>query len=186
MENPASCPNKNLHETELKELLWDTIQRELALAGALEKQIRQHSRSVAVRNYEVSLKQEIVTVRKSLDRAEMLYDRLFQDYTDKLMTEREYTELRTQYRSDIEKARTRLEELEQQHQDQEYKTTRNPWLTVCSQFQAESELTEDMAHALIERIEVDGSNHVSVTLRYQDEYRALVQLLEESGEAVSA
>lgn len=186
MENPASCSNKNLHETELKELLWDTIQRELALAGALEKQIRQHSRSVAVRNYEASHKQEIVTVRKSLDRAEMLYDRLFQDYTDKLMTEREYTELRTQYRSDIEDARTRLEELEQQHQDQLYKTTKNPWLTTCSQFQAESELTEDMAHALIERIEVDGANHVSVTLRYQDEYRALVQLMEESGEAVSA
>ena len=47
-------------------------------------------------------------------------------------------------------------------------------------------MTEDMVHALIERIEVDGANHVSVTLRYQDEYRALVQLLEESGEAVSA
>ncbi len=65
--------------------------------------------------FEASYTQELVTVRKSLDRAEMLYDRLFQDYTDRLMTEREYTELRTQYRSDIEKARTRLEELEQQH-----------------------------------------------------------------------
>ena len=43
-----------------------------------------------------------------------------------------------------------------------------------------------MAHALIERVEVDAENHVSVILRYRDEYRALLQLLKAEGEAVPA
>ena len=43
-----------------------------------------------------------------------------------------------------------------------------------------------MAHALIERVEVDAENHVSITLRYRDEYRALLQLLETEREALSA
>ena len=41
-----------------------------------------------------------------------------------------------------------------------------------------------MAHTLIERVEVDAENNVSITLRYRDEYRALLQLLEVPGEAV--
>ena len=47
----------------------------------------------------------------------------------------------------------------------------------------ETELTEDMVHALIDRIEVDSYNHVTVILRYRDEYHTLLQLLQDSGEA---
>lgn len=120
------------------------------------------------------------------DRAKLLHDSLFQSYADKLMTEREYTETRTQYRADMEKARARLKELEHQRQAGERQTTQNPWLTACSRFQTETGLTADMAHALIERVEIDAENHVSITLRYRDEYNALTQLLEKDGEAVPA
>lgn len=185
-ENPASCPNKYLHETELKELLWDSVQRDISLAGDMEKLMRRYGSSPTAHSQEVALKQEMAAAKKSLDRAELLHDRLFQDYADKIMSEREYTELRAQYRAEIIMARERLKELEQQCQERESKTTKNPWLTTCGQFRSESELTEDMAHALIERIEVDGANHVSITLRYRDEYRALLQLLEVEGKAVPA
>ena len=43
-----------------------------------------------------------------------------------------------------------------------------------------------MAHALIKRVEVDAENNVSITLRYRDEYSALLQLLESAGEVVPA
>ncbi len=125
-------------------------------------------------------------MKQVLDRAELLYDSLFQNYADKLMTEREYTEMKQKYRSDIEQAQERLEALEQRQKDARRQTTENPWLTACGQYRQERSLTEAMAHALIERVEVDAENHVSITLRYRDEYRALLQLLEVKGEAVSA
>ena len=43
-----------------------------------------------------------------------------------------------------------------------------------------------MAHALIERVEIDADNHIKIALRYRDEYNALVQLLAAEGKAVSA
>lgn len=42
-----------------------------------------------------------------------------------------------------------------------------------------------MAHALIERVEIDAKNHVEITLRYRDEYNALLKLLAAEGEVVS-
>jgi len=43
-----------------------------------------------------------------------------------------------------------------------------------------------MAHELIERVEIDADNCVSVTLRFRDEYHALVHLLGLSNEVIPA
>ena len=146
-------------------------------------------------------------------------------HADKLMSEREYTEMKRQYRSDMERAQARLDELEQRQKDERQQTMENPWLTACGQFREEQALTAaptypnpqpvrspavtcpkeaqsasshgntslggqfreeqaltaDMAHALIERVEIDAENHVSITLRYRDEYNALLRLLAAEG-----
>ena len=184
--NPVSCPKKNFHETELKEILWDTLRREIALAENLDKLVRQYSRSAKTVSQEAAVKRAITVEKQALDRATMLYDSLYQSYFDKLLTEREYTEMKQRYRSDMDRAKARLEALEQQQKESRRQTTENPWLTTCGQYRQETELTEAMAHALIERVEIDSKNHVSITLRYRDEYRALLQLLEAEGEAVPA
>ena len=185
-DNPDSCPKKYFHEIKLIEILWDTLQREIALAENLDRLVRQYSKSPKAVSREEAVKREITAAKQSLSRAEMLYDSLFQNYADKLMSEREYMEMKQQYRSDMERAQARLDELEQRQKDERQQTTENPWLTVCGRFKEEQALTEAMAHALIERVEIDAENHVSITLCYQDEYNALVRLLATEGEAVSA
>ena len=102
------------------------------------------------------------------------------------MDEREYTELRRQYRADGAAAQERMEALERQRRDEQRQAVENPWLTTCGKFREDTELTEDMAHALIDRVEVDADKRISITLRYRDEYRALCLLLGADGEAVPA
>lgn len=182
-ENTDACSSKNLHEEELREILWDTLQHEIALADDLRKLVQQYNRSAGAVSREDTLHRETAAAQQVLDRAKMLHDGLFQNYADKLVTEQEYVEMRAQYRLDMERARARLKELEQQRQAEECRTSQNPWLIACGQFQMETELTEDMVHALIDRIEVDSYNHVTVILRYRDEYHTLLQLLQDSGEA---
>ena len=155
------------------------------MAEDLDKLVHRYNRSAKAVSQEDAVKREITATKQALDRAKMLYDSLYQNYADKLMTEREYTEMKRQYRSDMERAQARLETLELQQQESRRQTTDNPWLSACGHFKEEQALTEDMTHALIERIEVDAKNNVSITLRYRDEYRALLQLLEGPGEAVA-
>ena len=124
--------------------------------------------------------------KQAVERANRLYDSLFQSYHDKLMDEREYTELRRQYRADGAAAQERMEALERQRRDEQRQAVENPWLTTCGKFREDTELTEDMAHALIDRVEVDADKRISITLRYRDEYRALCLLLGADGEAVPA
>lgn len=175
---PDSCPKKYLHEPELKAILWDTLRQEIALAADLTKRVRQYTHSAKMTGHNQIMDREITAAKQALARSERLYDSLYRNYVDKLMTEREYVEMKRQYRADMERAQARLDELDRQRQEEHQKTEKNPWLTACSQFQQETELTAEMAHALIERVEIDAENHVSIHLRYQDQYRSLVQLLE--------
>ena len=184
-EDPSSCPKKYLRETKLLEILWDTVQREIALAGNLKKLAEKYSQSAKSTSHGEALRQEIAAANNTLERARMLYDSLYQNYVDRLMSEDEYMRLRNRYKQDIKNAEVRLADLEQQKQTELKKIDENPWLITCEQFAHETELTEGMAHALIERVEVDADDHVSVALRFQDEYRTLAHLLEKS-EEVSA
>lgn len=183
--DPAACPKKYIHETEVVQILWETLHREIELAADMEKLIRQYQRSPIAASRMDAIDQEAADARKALDRAKMFHDSLYQNYVNHMMLEREYLELKKQYKSDMEQARERLEAAERRRSREQQRTERNPWLTAFSRFQNENGLTEEMAHALIERVEVDASNHIAITLRYQDEYRTLLQFLENEGKAVS-
>ncbi len=56
--DPASCPKKYLHEAKLKEILWDTLQREIKLAGNLKTLLRKYNRSAKAISEENSLKHD--------------------------------------------------------------------------------------------------------------------------------
>ena len=178
MENPAACPLKGLHETELIEILWDTLKREIALADNMEKMVRKYSRSERSAAIEASLDQETMEAQRAFDRAWRLHDSLYQNYVDQLVTKQEYLSMRQQYRADMEQAKIRLDEIKQRKEDILKKTAGNPWLAACGNFRGEAALTEEMVHALVDRIEVDAENHLFITLQYQDEYQLLVKILE--------
>lgn len=93
------------------------------------------------------------------------------------MDEREYTEMKRQYRSDMDKRQAQVEQLEQQLSNLSAQTVKNPWLQNFSQFSDETRLTENMAHTLIQRIEVDADKNITVHLKYRDEYAGLARLL---------
>ncbi len=180
--NPVSCPKKYIHETEIREVLWNALQREIALAGDMGKLMSQYRSSSAAASQERLINLELSAARQALDRARMLHDSLYQNYIDHLMSEREYMELKKQYKADMEQAQARLKAVEEQRQTNRMRTEKNPWLTNFGRFEEAAELTDELAHALIERVEIDAENHISISLRYQDEYLDLLHLLQCYGE----
>lgn len=175
--DPESCPKKYLHESKLKEVLWDVLKKQIELVGRMEKPPHQDSRSTAaVRR---ALEQEANTAQRIPERARMLYDSLYQNYVDHLISGREYMEMKKHYRAEM--AQARLKETEQRQQTQLRPARNIPWPAAYGRYLGAVELTEDTAHALIEQVMVDAENHIDVKLRYQDAYRALIQLLEKEG-----
>ena len=177
-ENPDSCPKRNLHETVLMEVLWDCLQCEMALAGNIAEQAKRYMRSPAVTDRKAELERGIFTAKQALSRYKRLHDSLYQNYVDGLMDELEYAEMKRQYQAEAERAQAQVEQLERQIADISAQTSSNPWLQRFTQFAGETELTEEMAHALIQRIEVDKEENITIQLKYRDEYAELAALLD--------
>lgn len=128
--------------------------------------MRQYRRSPAAASQDELVNRELFAARQALDRARMLHDSLFQNYTDRLMSEQEYVDLKKQYKADIGRAQARLEAAEKQRQEYQMRAENNPWLTTFGRFQGALDLTDKMAHALVERVEIDAENRISISLRY--------------------
>lgn len=177
-ENPKSCPNKYLLEDKLLEVLWNCIQQEIILADNIGKLAKEHERSASVIRQKEELNCQITMATQEVSRYKRLYDSLYQNYVDRLIDEHEYTEMKQQYRAEMERAQVRLDALKQQQTVLKSQATDNPWLRQFSKFSSATELTEEIVHALIARIEVDSYDHIEITLRYRDEYQRLRELLE--------
>ncbi len=158
MSDPDSCPRKYMYEDQLKELLWEALQIEISLAEDMEGLVRKYSNSAKAADEEEALNREIISARQALERAKMLYDSLYQNYVDRLFSEREYMEMKQQYKADIERAQARIDAAESQKQANRQHTENNPWLVEFNRFKTETELTEEMAHALIERVDIGEVN----------------------------
>lgn len=173
----AACPRKYLHETKLKEVLWTALQREIELCADTQRLLDEYAHSPAAAHRSDMLEHRIAAAERRLSSSKLLFDSLYQNYVDRLLDERKYTELRDYYHTEMERAQTEIAKLEYQQTEQKRQIGNNPWLKTFGQFSGQTELTDELAHALIERVEVYSDDRVEIKLRCRDEYRELARLL---------
>ena len=177
--NPKDCPKKYVRESVVKEEIRNALRIEIAQSESVAQQVRQRGRSGTAAKRERELDAETIEARKALDRASRLYESLYQSYVDRLISEREYMSMRERYRKDMEAAQTRLDAVEKRRGEERRQTAKNPWMDSFGAFQSGQELTAEMARELVERVEIDAENHITVTLRYREERDALIRRLEQ-------
>ena len=109
-----------------------------------------------------------------------LYDSLYQNYVDQLMTEQEYMTLKRRYKAEAEEAERLIETLTCQQAAEAAHTPENPFLAAFGGFRdADADtLTREMAQALIQRVYVDSDSNIEIVFRYRDEYKELCTYLE--------
>lgn len=178
-QNPETCPRKYQPETELLAVLWESVRRQIELAGNLTKQLEKLHHSLQVDNMELVWKQKAEAAMQAKKRAQTLYDSLYPMYAeDKILTEQEYIQMKQTYQVQIEQAQKLWEQVEEKRKAHVVQTIKNPWLVSFTKAARESNLTEELVHQLISRIEIDKNHQISILFRYQDEYCRLLQFLE--------
>ena len=174
----ASCPKKNIREDVLIPMLLQAIQTQIALAVNMEALIRRVNSSPKYRKQTATLQGKLDAAKKALMRYNGLYDSLYQNYVDKLMTEQEYMTLKRRYKEEAEDAERLIEALTRQQAAEAAHTPGNPFLATFGRFRAADTLTREMAQALIQRVYVDGDSNIEIVFRYRDEYKELCTYLE--------
>ena len=177
-DDPARCPFISIREDDLSEVIFTAIQSQIQLAADLEDVVKRLNAQPEFRRQRSDVTAKLDAARRTLKRSQSLYDSLYQNYVEQLMTEQEYVTLKARYKAEAEEAERLIAVLEQEQRESKVYTSENRFLTEFRSFMGTDTLTKEMASALVERIYVDADKNIDIHLRYRDEYIALLKFIE--------
>lgn len=177
-DDPARCSFVSIREDELNEVLFTSIQSQIDIAADMEAVVKKLNAQPEYRRQRSDSTAKLEMARRTLKRTHSLYDSLYQNYVEQLMTEQEYVTLKARYKAEAEEADRLIAILEQEQRESKVFTTENRFITEFRSFMGTDTLTKEMAAALVERIYVDADKNIDIRLRYRDEYITLSRFVE--------
>lgn len=176
--DPKRCDFVSIREDELMDVLFTAIQKQIELATDMDSVTRKLNAQPSYKKSRSEAQDRLDAARRTLKRSQSLYESLYQNYVEQLMTEQEYMTLKARYKTEAEEAERVIAALEQEQRHSKTLTPENRFLSEFHSFAGADTLTAEMASALVERIYVNSRNDIDIHFRYRDEYEALLDFIE--------
>ena len=176
--DPNRCDFVSIREDALMKIVFTALQKQIELAADMTAVIQRINESQAYKKSRSDADRRLDAARRALKRTQSLYDSLYQNYVEQLMTEQEYVTLKARYAAEADNAAQQIAVLEAELRQVKSYTPENPFLTNFTAFTAEKQMTREMAAALIERIDVDSNGNITIRFRFRDEFQALSEFME--------
>jgi len=128
------------------------------------------------------MEEEARRLQTELDKFPAKSMKVYLDYSDGILSERDYSLIRERYEAENAAHAAKLEEIKAElaRYRPEF-VDDNLSVTEFERFMDGRELTRKMLAALVERVEVTDGRKVEIIFRYRDEYAALGAFIMENG-----
>jgi len=181
VNKPSACSPKNLKEDELIEVVGVSIRCHIDAVTDLEKSVRAIWEAGAA-DKKYTLKLQIAAAERELTRSQTLYDGLYQNLVDNVISRQEYAAMKENYRKLYDECAEHLDSLKDELEDFSRYSPANPMFAEIKKFQSVEGLSEELIHALIARIEVSDNSELHIIFNYQDEFEALTRFAAEAAD----
>lgn len=181
-----ACTKKRVLEAEIKTSLYMAISRQVNFALEAERIISETRNLNTFQIQRNALEQHIGELQNKLQQNRRFRQSLREDLMDGVLSDRDYTLLKTNYDDEKNNFRQELDALltEKQRQESSF-SSENKWISQFRQFESERELSAQMVAALVERIEVYDGMRIEFHLRYCDEFEAILGYINEMRDELS-
>lgn len=168
------CGFGSIRELELLDVVSEAVRVQISLAEDMEKQAAAFRFESPVRQERERMEVQIRETEAELKRTRKHRESLYDDYADNLMGERDYIYAQNRYKEKEAALQEQLLELNRSLQSiHEEEPSVNPWLKNMLRFRGKTELTREMATALIEKITIYNSAALKIEFRFSDVFRQL-------------
>lgn len=172
------CPFISILERDLLSVVYDVMKVQFLAALDMDNLMKKAQfRSTASAEIR-KLEQQISQAKLRLENIRWHEETLYDDYSEQLMSERDYLYAQNRYQEQAKAIRQQIGVLEgQKRVHSQEKTGENLWLKAFLEFQSEPLLTRPMALELIDSVIVHNKTRITVNLRFQEEYQRLLELV---------
>ena len=171
---------RSIREEVLLDAVFPLVAEELRKAANLATIIEKRTKNQV--NPRALLDREITRISNELNTITGRIGKLYEDYVDKLLDEREYVAIKTKYESRAEVLRQNIGNLsERAAVVADVSASNNRWLKAARDFQSPEKLTREMLEAIVDKILIFSPSHVEVVWKFGDDLK-LLEVIAEKGE----
>ena len=156
------------------------IQTHMKTVLDTEKMIQEMNTASKNQTQYLLLDKEVGKLRRELSRISKRKSDLYEDYSERLITEEEYIQFSRIYSNEIENIKSRLDTVlaAQVRYSQDYHIEEG-WENVIHTYMSKRKLTKEMADAFVDSIIIYGKYDYEIKLVYDDQFADLQKLKKE-------
>lgn len=174
-----ACKRKRIRKADLDAVVLESIKTQLALFVDMDATLKQLLKAKKAMLSDNSHAKEIRTVKAELAKKKTLFSGLYQDFQEGILTQDDYASTREILVRDIEKLEKQLSELTAAKKENTKQTKAEKELaSLVKKYSKATEMTQELADAMIESMQLHDDNSVSITFRYMDEFKAVMESIE--------
>ena len=173
------CTKKNLLESELLPLLHSFIDVQIQTLTDINRIILDMRKQGNYINKLELVGDNLATAQKALVRLSGIRSGLYEDYEGGLLSKGDYLLMKKKYEAQHKELSDQVVALTKQKSRQTNPISQNKWAAAFSSFKKGKELSRELVTSIIERIDVNETHDVVITVKYRDEQLALLKELSE-------
>jgi len=177
---PGACKGGilTISESKLFETILTIIRREAETVAGNSLRLKQRDAKLAAKEAEAG--REIEKLRRETEKNRAYRAGLYQNFSDGVLTQAEYMELKEGYNRKIHEAAERVRQLLERQNSLKRRVTQ--YFTLAERLAAvdgDTVLTAALVDQVIERVTVNGPEDISVQFRFVDEFEELMEALDD-------
>lgn len=171
---------RTIREEKLKDAVLTFIKNQVKLADELMVRIKSLNDGVQSSNQSNDSHLQAQDFQKQLDKLDLLLRSSFESYISGVISEEDYLFNKSKYETEIKSCKESLDSMSVSEKAIDVEgVRRNPYIVSLKKFSRARALTREMCIALIDRIEIDEENAITIYPKYRDEFSALYEMIEE-------
>lgn len=171
---------RTIREEKLKDAVLTFIKNQVKLADELMVRIKSFNDGVQSSNQSNDSHLQAQDFQKQLDKLDLLLRSSFESYISGVISEEDYLFNKSKYETEIKSCKESLDSMSVSEKAIDVEVVRrNPYIVSLKKFSRARALTREMCIALIDRIEIDEENAITIYPKYRDEFSALYEMIEE-------
>ncbi len=171
------CGTHIIDEDVLLEIILNSIQKQIKCAVDIEKTIKKAQHSKITERNTAFLERKVSKIEKEINRVTTLKQGLYEDCKSGLITEDEYSQMKSSYEDSNRELSIELLNIKRQITEvSDQKIEDSIFITTFKRFNNINEITRDIVTALIEEIIVFEERQITIKFKYRDEYKKLTSI----------
>lgn len=173
-----TCTSHRIKDTVLEKAVFSCVRNQIDVVLNVEAMLKRIDHMPYKKSMADRAKVQIEHKQKEIDRYKRLKKTLFESEAERLLSEEEYREMKSQYDQQQKAAEQDLRRLQKEAKDSVSNLMQScDWIDTFRQFQNITVLSRPVAATLIDHINVCEGNRIEVVFRYQYDFEQALEVI---------